>query len=316
MEPVETKIIVSMDSHFEIGHMHVADKLPCQDYALTKSNLNGYIAAISDGCSACKDADIGSRIVALSMAKALLANKSIPTEESQEMFGDSTLNFYLRLESFLLDFTMGDDIDMLFATFIAAVYFRGSQHVDILMQGDGVVTTVWESGVQETDVLSWELGMPPYPAYKIKHDALKSLVERYTKLNKGGKLSSYIAKDLVEEFPVSIQTGLASTGLRLEIPLMRENGDRLKTVMVFSDGVETHAPVDIGTMGHILRPTAEVAMDYANIKNFSGEFIKRRHTVIKKNWRDRHFLDDFSVAAMHFSYEEITDGIKFDGVPA
>ncbi len=60
------------DHHFIIGHGHLADGKPCQDYTLSGLVGGGAYAVVSDGCSSAGQTDIGSRIIAITTGNAII----------------------------------------------------------------------------------------------------------------------------------------------------------------------------------------------------------------------------------------------------
>jgi hypothetical protein len=51
------------DNYFRIGRAHEMIGLPCQDYAISGIENGVNFIAVSDGCSASADTDIGARLI-------------------------------------------------------------------------------------------------------------------------------------------------------------------------------------------------------------------------------------------------------------
>lgn len=245
----------------------------CQDYAIVVNDQRIFLA---DGCSSSPNTDVGARIVA--HAASCWQTDLDPFTLSQEIVKAS---YGLRLPKGALDATLLI-ADAQEKRFVVRVF------------GDGYVSYRDHSGQIEMIKISYPTDAPLYLSYwqdvsrwekyKEKFGTVRRLEMGYIVPDRKRLTSEDIDKD-----PVRIQLAYETYDL----------------VLLFSDGVASFLDENNERI-----PPEEIIKEMLQIKNYKGEFIKRRAKRFLKDAKKRgwtHF-DDFSVAALYHK-EEADDDI-------
>lgn len=245
------------DSMFVIGNDHLKAGLPCQDYAISGTNgVNDFAYAIvSDGCSSGRRTDVGARITATTMERALLA---LP--------GDQADMWQEQRESMLAAMaTLGCEFEDLYATCIYAYCSPKERYAHV--RGDGA--TAWKFPDGSIEMVSFDWGVagqnnPPfYPAYGLIDPVLEAFKKEYTN-DPEEALYSMCYRVANEEVTLLGVDGYALEkgieGIRLQIPA------EAVAVAVFTDGIMRVPEL----------PWYEVVRRLLAFKSTNGQFVKRR----------------------------------------
>jgi hypothetical protein len=257
---------MQVDHHFRIGRAHLANGMPCQDYAATGVMEAGGWAVVSDGCSGGGRTDLGARLVAQAAALQLTGRQPPSLEDMRSA---------LAL----------DAVDML-ATCVSARWTAGGATLSIV--GDGAAAIVRSDGSVDMIRAAWAGNMPFYPAYGLaereiflaRHDFDGGgLVVAHRRWRDGG------CDTTLER--VDTQAGIGGVTLSLA-------GQELADVVcvaVFTDGVDQVPGRDWG----------EAARELLAFRSTSGRFVARRLNRMMRDWGAGAGLpaDDIAMAAIH-----------------
>lgn len=270
------------DSMFVIGTDHIKAGLPCQDYAVTGSGKEQEFtyAIVSDGCSSGRRTDMGSRITATSMERALLAFQ-----------GNQAAMWQDQRESMLAAMAaLGCEFEDLYATCIYAYYSPKERYVHV--RGDGAVAWKFPDGSIEMVSFDWgSLGQnnPPfYPAYGLVGPVLETFKEHYA-ADPAEALYSLRHQTADGEATLlgidkySLQEGIE--GIRLPIP------DEAVAVAIFTDGIMRVPEL----------AWHEVIQRLLAFKSPNGAFVRRRMMRFLDNLAKdgSRPADDLACAAIH-----------------
>lgn len=273
------------DHYFQIGHSHYIAGKPCQDFAISRTAIDGdhAFAVVSDGCSTGGNTDVGARILALATLTGLsvwggspagLRNLQInKADNSQTLLGLH-------------------DRDML-ATCVWA--YANPEHLVMRVQGDGVLALKHKGGAITASLFEWNGNAPWYPAYRITDRA--QYIER---VHAGDASSAHLKittaiwpgetwSSEVSTMPLDIYIGAdASVGMRVPVA-------DLEFAAVFTDGVTQIENLD----------WKDAVASLLSFKTTQGEFAKRRMIrelqVRAKN--GCRALDDIAYAVIAFGQD-------------
>lgn len=243
------------DSMFAIGNDHLKTGLPCQDYAISGTGSDSAYAIVSDGCSSGRRTDVGARITATTMERALLA---FP--------GNQAAMWHDQRESMLAAMaTLGCEFEDLYATCIYAYCSPKERYVHV--RGDGAVAWKYPDGSIEMISFDWGVvgqNNPPfYPAYGLIDPVLEAFKNEYATDPEEALYSMRYRMADDEEALLgmdghSIEAGIE--GIRLSIPA------EAVAVAVFTDGI-----MRVPSLGwyHVVRQLMA-------FKSTNGQFVKRR----------------------------------------
>ncbi len=226
--------MLSADAHFMIGNGHVRQGKPCQDYAIANFTGKTALAVVSDGCSSGGKTDVGSRLVALTTAKAIEEQlQSCPdvsnVNPAELLVGRDTLLAGLRDQ---LNLTSND----MLATCLHACVDENGGYVHV--HGDGVVGFRYADGRVIIHTFDWAQNMPFYPAYtgSRRRDFLTAQQEHE-------KPFSHKVLDIQPD-DVSVVSDAAYTavkgtkGITIPVHLTHKTYGNLTHVILLSDGAE------------------------------------------------------------------------------
>ena len=285
----------SSDHHFLIGKSHTNSGKPCQDFALS-GFLTGDEATciiVSDGCSSGRHTDMGSRIIAFALERAIESRWNIH-RSSNDLNLVEEVNFYQLMIANGMKDACGLVMEDLLAT--SSYFFASENGATLQIQGDGVYAIVYKNGNIETTRFDWNKNMPCYPIYQ--NDCFRTFVSA-----QGGNLEAEIFKSesvLMDsvgvilskgEKPYTLSQSLKGFTRRFSIEELFE----IEYLVIFSDGVTQMQGMDWTT----------AVKELVSFKTNKGDFAKRRLTnFVKTSSKNGHEpLDDISMAATHISFE-------------
>jgi hypothetical protein len=283
------------DHYFHIGNTHLYSGKPCQDYAI--SDVNGDIAygAVSDGCSTGRHTDVGSRILALSTATAIIDHWKI----SSNIFDDAVakeVNLRQNLVLAGIRQTLGLIVDDMLAT-CAYAYITplgGVAHI----HGDGVIALKYRDGHIVMTRYDWEDNTPFYPAYN------EAELDQFIKAH-GSDLAAHRLKsetwtldtegEFIDHVKAEYSLSEGIRGVTIEIPvesLFKE----IEFIGVCSDGVTQVDQLD----------WKDAVAKFMAFKNTTGEFAKRRMIRVIKDVQKigKGPLDDISYSVIRVEQVE------------
>jgi hypothetical protein len=287
--------IRNTDQYFHIGYSHLITGKPCEDYALSGTEGGAAYAIVSDGCSSGTNTDIGSRIVALSMAGAfrdqLSGGQGVRSNQSAQEIRERRGEIIAESKR-ILDLK---DQNLL-ATCVAMVSTPTGAR--IFVDGDGVVAFKYRDGQAVLWRFEWDGNMPFYPAYSEEDQ------ERFVAAHGGDPEAVRFRQSTwwsgsdgtltdMGERSFSLSEGMA--GITLSVPLV-DPFSELEYAAVFTDGVTQIAESD----------WKEAALGFLAFKGSAGEFAKRRMMSGLRELRKagREPLDDIAYAVLHFNPDE------------
>lgn len=265
------------DAYFQIGQAHINAGKPCQDYATSSWTPDSACAVVSDGCSSGGRTDIGSRVVALTTDRVLrhiggnldpqvISNLRVaPMEDAQ--------------------FAMGLARADLLATCLYAV--ADQQGALIHVEGDGVIAAKRRDGTVLATKFEWGENTPFYPAYS------ETDLEAFRKIHAGVALTSTTVirgPDGAVLATIPDAHALEESMRGITTRLSSEELSETRLIAVFSDGASQIDGV----------PWDEAVFEFLAMKNFKGDFAKRRMIRGLKDMRSRGKgpMDDVSCAVI------------------
>ena len=276
---------VSTDVCFCIGKSHKI----CQDYGVSGENYT----IISDGCSAAKDSDFGSRLLVAATRVCILKEWS---SQFDKYFTNTLLelaNTYCR--------TLYLSQDALSATLLISKIEKDS--FKVLCIGDGAVAAKRKDGSLLLHEYKFLSGAPYYLRYELDENIRGQYSTRFSpeveeviyNISKDGKLESKQTNKL--ECPVA---GLFSFNLSFSI-------EEFDSVATFSDGVSSFVEQKITTTSKASYPVLieEIVKELMNFKGYNKEFVHRRCTRALKNFCENNIfnLDDLSMGVIHLEQD-------------
>jgi serine/threonine protein phosphatase PrpC len=274
-----------LDSYFAIGKTH---KL-CEDYVTLGYKPIPYII-VADGCSSSQNTDVGARILAWAMAKAItsLYNRVNVIPFDYDVLAHTAIAMARsQADALGLDTTATD------TTIVVAFYHN--EHIWVYMYGDGIIFLKRIDGTIDFFSVSYEFmengekrERPYYLSYLVNPyrksvymDAViasnpEMTVKRiYNHLRQDNVSLRFDAK-VIKKFPISEYSAIA----------------------IGSDGISTFYDISKSPEESKLELSV-VVPKFINFKNIKGEFVKRRaKKQITSYAQDGIFhMDDFSMGA-------------------
>lgn len=249
---------------------------------------NGMLAVVSDGCSTGERTDIGSRIIALTTAKAVRGHCEIGDQFTSEQIS------LLRRDGIKqASFNLGLNFRDLLATCVYA--YVSPEGGLIHVEGDGVFALKLSNGEIWLFRFDWADNKPFYPVY---HDGKQSFIAefggdlnlpRLTK--KSGKYSNGVFSPLADE---EITLGAGIRGVTEKIPQLGRVD--LEYIGIFTDGVTQVENI----------PWYEAVYQLLAFKTSGGEFAKRRmnRMVSDSKKLGKGPVDDISCAVIKINRTE------------
>lgn len=276
---------MNTDNYFVIGHGHEV----CEDFTRSGIHENLAYAIVSDGCSAGKDSNIGSMMIALAAEQAI---KSFPHYNMNPFDTDMFVEYIKnRIQNSILHTMiprLGVQYENLFATLMIAIYHADNPSARVIVSfGDGVVAIEDVNGVLNTYTLEYESGAPYYLIYGDEDQGYKDQFP--------GQLSIQVNRFEADGEHSGGHNMLVPAN---EHPVFSFEGmeNPVKQISLFSDGIVTFFelggsnPVD-----NIFMPRI-----FTRFKTTQGSFVRRR---MIRELRDqeakliKHF-DDVSMATI------------------
>ena len=257
------------DCHFEIGSTHDV----CEDYALALEER----CFLSDGCSTGEHTDVGARLLC-----HVASGLPVHTPPERVVYEVNAARRVLLLPEACTRAT-------LFSGYCTDHGFH------IQATGDGTIVGIQHSGQVRIEDIQYPSGAPLYPAYLAKEADLEAYRDEFglRRVIECTEMHSGEVRDSYEE--------------NEPVPRKRYfSYDLYHTVLLLSDGASTFVRRNPETGVKDPVPLVEVVSELVKIKNFKGEFIKRRakrflKTSANNGWE--HY-DDFSVGALHHEEEQ------------
>lgn len=292
---------VSYDSYFCIGDYHVRNATPCQDYALAGQTHHGVnYAIVSDGCSASKDTDLGSRLIA-HWFRHLLTGPINTFPSNPPDFGDDSAMKSVLVRGFVKHFEsmwlrgVLPHFECLDATLLSVFIHPSYQHGYILIYGDGGFAMRGKDGVLKTFLVHSDWNAPPYLSYNMEPERRDNYIAQ---AGKQGSVT-YITRHDHSKKDAKDEVMLAkSTHQVMEMDglvFMFDHKD-MDTIAVFTDGV-----CQVGQ-----KNPHEVMAEFMDIKSPAGIFVGRTCLSNFRRLAKEGIVpsDDFAMAALKFEEEE------------
>lgn len=328
--------IIHADSYYTIGHHHIKEGLPCQDYATSLCDAKNkhpiILACVADGCSASPNSDLGSRILA-NWWKGYVS--TINRGEDELLAPDEWLPDFMECARnatvFFLDNAMGDNEICMDATLNSIIYDTSTDWLHFHLFGDGYIFLKYQLGdgnfSYELGRAEWSAGMPPYLSYFLKPERKEQLILNSGR--KGGEMkwelyglkkdsevftagqsliktsSESLILSATETIPLTVAEALdfQTPGFCFSTKAHEDDGRRIISATVFSDGLGDFHHTPYGVEPNVsLHTTLIRAHALTAFKNLEGDFVKRRVMTQMKTWSHIGFVpgDDFSQASIVF----------------
>lgn len=260
---------MNVDWFFTKGFSHNV----CEDYVAVGGEGDEHRVVLADGCSSVKNSDVGARLLC-----------------------HTAFNYLPDLSKALIvaagnAYNLGLRRSCLCATLLTIEGFYDGPVVTA--HGDGFIVAKTREGRLDWWKMEYSGGAPWYPIYSLdasEVEAWKALGQTFTvEKHKGNEVET----EEVEMDPGGI--------------IGRFDPFDYEVVMVLSDGVGTFIDNSEGRRTPV--PVEEVLAELVKVRNFKGEFLKRRcqgflKMAKKKGWEH---IDDFSVGAMYLGLEPTGD---------
>ena len=264
------------DSVSQIGSTHLTRFIPNQDYALNNSSDSGNVFALAlDGCSSGGETDIGARVMAKNLEKALLAAERIDPEviiNSQQ--GCLDIARELRL----------DRSDLLATRLVA--WANHDNSLGFHVTGGGVVAIRYFDGSLLLKRFSWSNNTPYYWIY-------------------GDTEREFFAADSEIGW---LKIEVFSVGAEGDICLVSEEEHKGKAALCYTQVFSPDEATDVQALAVMSdgveqiqeQSWQDVAVSLLNCRTWRGEFIRRRLRSVLRQYKKGGFepLDDISVAVI------------------
>jgi len=254
----------------------------CQDYAICGTDPFPYII-LSDGCSASKDSDIGSRILTQSAKNFISYPKDyfINFFKNETEYGNNLHGLYNKMGLCVINNAlnivklMSLDIECLDATLIISFIIDGILYV--YMYGDGNILTIENEKPYYINI-KFPSGAPFYLSYNLDNLRMLSYFERFEN-KKVEQLNSDVSYNYSCKHPMVYRFELTKDS----------------TYLISSDGLNSF----ISKSNDV--KLEELIPDMITFKNYSGRFIERRFKRFLLNLEKRgiYHFDDISVCGYH-----------------
>ena len=286
---------MNVDHFFTIGHQHVRNGSPCEDYALSELGGEGLpaYAAVADGCGgAFANTDIGARAICFAFDETMRWSQG-----DVEWFSPAFME-YLK-SAFAQRFNLSSNRNDYLATLGAVV--ATPEKANVFIFGDGAYLVRYADGRHRLTWLEWSGNAPFYLRYMLKAEDLARWASGFAE--EGEKETPATATECWTDFHVS------PSG---ELEILDEASQPLTLESLMGGYVRSFAPADQGIdviaifSDGILRvndvPEYEAAREFTAFKNFRGGFVKRRLTSALEAYAKKGSKpqDDLAVAAVWF----------------
>lgn len=284
---------VNTDHYFTIGAHHQSQGMPCQDYAYSgRTNDNVDYVIVSDGCSASKDSDLGSRGLTHWFRNILMTGSGLFPASPFEFSFDEKKNLISDFVGQFNDFALPSPL-CLDATLVAAFHHRAMDRGYILVAGDGGFAFKMRDGTIQSHMVHVSHNMPPYLSYHLDKNRKASYI------GQSGSMDATV--DLLRHLPndqgiVVHRTMSAVDALGMGFHVYPFDPNLVETVAVFTDGVAS-----FGTGSHS-EPFYGPMKQLMDVKTFEGQFVTRTCLGNLKRMAKEGRIpgDDLSMAALYF----------------
>ena len=262
--------MLSTDSFFSLGQAHIGQGKPCQDFALSGLVGNAAFAIVADGCSTGGLTDVGSRIITLSTAQAIIENIGSGNITEETLNRIKTQQQAVMIASRRM---LGLSKQDMLATCVFAVLSPSGGFIHL--QGDGVFALKFKMGHIMMFRYDWAENAPAYPVYAEDNysnfitfqggdlEANKLKCELWDYVPDIGLRDINVGFNQLGATECSLGEGIS--GNTFFITEEHLNGG-LEFITVFSDGVTQIEGQD----------WKQAVIDLLAFKNVEGEFAKRR----------------------------------------
>lgn len=290
---------MNVDHFFTVGHQHVRNGSPCEDYALSElvKEPECAFAAIADGCGgAFANTDIGARAICFAFKEAIRSRLAEPAEWfSASFLEDLKTGFASR-------FNMSDSPMDYLATLGAVV--ANQQQASVFIFGDGAYLVRYADGRHRITWLEWSGNAPFYLRYLLEPRDLARWASGFAE--EGEKEVPATAQECWTDFLVTPSGEVevldeASQPIALEALM----GGYVRTFEPATQGIEAIAVFSDGILKVNDVPVHDAAREFTAFKNFRGGFVKRRLTKALQDLAGRNSKpqDDLAVACVWFGEE-------------
>jgi hypothetical protein len=268
------------DSFFSKGKSH----LVCQDYAYSGIIDGGnQVVVVSDGCSAAKDTDFGSRFLVRS---AVICGSNLRHLDFQSnIFGEALIRSSIR---YAYQFGVGMLLSptSLDATLLYAE--SDGESVKATISGDGVVFGLRRDGIVDVFNFEYPSGGPFYPSYLLDEKRFGHYKEEFS------------ANRTVSVQSVHIETGNEKDTSNLTIPYLGSYENQTNAVIQFDVNAYSYIGISSDGILTVGKPLIDVVIDLLSFKNNTGQFVTRRVKRFLKNCTKENIYptDDISVSVI------------------
>ncbi len=293
MEP-----IVSFDSYFVIGGLHLRQNKPCQDHALGGSDEASAYIAVSDGCSSGRHTDIGARIMTTTALITLKRHLDIGGDTINPS-AIAQLNERIRIAAEANKHMLGLTTQDMQATCLYALVTAQGGFIQVV--GDGVVILKYLDSSMDSYEFKWQENRPYYLAYQGQN--LRQFITDHEQVENAEKALCVTIRHFDPEGNVTIEQSNLSVRQAIEgysIVINQSTQERLEDVIICSDGLESfHTEENEVDLESVIR-------NISAFKTSKGEFIKRRVSRMLADFSKEGIeaSDDLACAAIHINHSE------------
>lgn len=161
---------MKVESFFTIGHRHIDEGIPCEDYAMSENISGSFFGAISDGCSGANaNTDIGARIWCLSASSVMYNNAHyeniLPENFTQQLIKEFKNNNITKSNQ-----------DCIASLIVLAA---NKEQAKIWIMGDGGYALKHNNGDITLYCYKWLDNTPLYPIYLLDNNVIKGFQKKH-----------------------------------------------------------------------------------------------------------------------------------------
>lgn len=268
-----------LDSFFTIGKSHKI----CQDYIIHDQNPIPHVI-LGDGCSSSPFTDVGARIVVHAASIALKTLKDVLLENLTEAFPE-ILKFYTQIKLEQVQTDLGFTSQNLDSTLVILYQVQGTNTVNLLMMGDGVIITKMKGKRPHIVKVSYQKEMPYYLSYALD--------------KKRNGAYDLVAKEIQKDGCIKVVTnGNESTFLPYyDMTFINYDLNDYEYIMIASDGLDSFYRQETGEKV----PIEFFITKLTQFKSFKGEFLQRRmKRFLKELTKEKiYHYDDLSIGIIY-----------------
>jgi len=279
----ETMIKFVTDSYFETGTGHAI----CEDYAISGEYKGLYYAIGADGCSSSKNTDMGARLLCHIAKKKIMYMHFLGAfAKSSVMETERMLRVLITEEISKVNHSFSLETSSFDATLWIALV--SGSNVFVMGWGDGVVIQNRKRIIQVTKY-EYESNAPYYLSYGLSHQRQIDYADEFAD-----------SKIFCSDMAISNGKKECYTQERkCDAPFllyMDRSESPLISISICSDGVNSYQDAENKQI-----PLGEISTDYVAYKNYTGEFVKRRMSRLRKDCEKAglHHIDDVFCATIY-----------------